>query len=49
MFKLEDETDRQAACSTHEKGRNAHIILVLKPAGNKHLGDLGIHERVILK
>jgi hypothetical protein len=28
---------------------NTHILSVLKPAGNKHVGDLGIHGRIILK
>jgi hypothetical protein len=29
--------------------RNAHEILVEKPARKRHLGDLGIDERKILK
>jgi hypothetical protein len=29
--------------------RNEYKILVRKPKGKKHLGDLGKHERILLK
>jgi hypothetical protein len=31
------------------EARNAHILLVGKPEGRNHLGDLGIDGRIVLK
>jgi hypothetical protein len=32
-----------------EETRNANKILIRKPEGRDHFGDLGIHGRIILK
>jgi hypothetical protein len=36
-------------CSTHKDIRNMYRILVRKPEGKSHLGDLSIEGRIIVK
>jgi len=37
------------ACSTYGERRGAYRILVGKPEGKKHLEDLGINGKILLK
>jgi len=36
-------------CSTCEERRGAYMVLVEKPGGKNHLGDLVVDGRIILK
>jgi hypothetical protein len=44
-----EKNEMGRACSAYGEGRGVYRILVAKPVGKNHWGDLGVDWRIILK